>query len=577
MRTRAALALTILAGAAALARSAEPGATTQTAFRVRSDFTAALDSDQGWAGAPDADVTVQADRPFRVRFEVERPPSAKGRAAFRLQYRRRAGAWTDVGAHDFPYPQEENPQTPRVSIVACAAYRNGAPTADLLKGSAAPHRPGAGVSLAPRTPAWSGAGAQGEFEWAIVVRRFADGALTNDDGDTFELRMAEANGTPVAAARHPVLRLSVPPGHVGGTYVEAPGRIGPWRASNGDLYFVMEPTESDNLFLMVKSADGGRTWREVDGANRPRTDDLEAVDGRLVGDTIHLVHQVTRSVRYHAFRTSDHPTHPDTWAVRDELAAATQSVAQAATLAARSDGSLVSFYVGPTVEYSVRSPSGVWSAKRTLDADVRAKLAGPVAVVGANDVVHLAYYRTDGTLWYRRLLPDGTLTTRQPLAEGVGTTRAEYNAVLPLVFIPETNTLVIVYRLADGKLWERRAVDDGALTPAVRVSERDVVRDAVDSQQPGADAVADGTTVRVLFIEASSRGIFSTHDRGGWQPASPEVENIQGSWVRGSVFTRPDGVRVYGYVYDAGSQGGAGMNRYAEVVLTRTAEPSAAR
>jgi hypothetical protein len=26
---------------------------------------------------------------------------------------------------------------------------------------------------------------------------------------------------------------------------------------------------------------------------------------------------------------------------------------------------------------------------------------------------------------------------------------------------------------------------------------------------------------------------------------------------------------VYGYVYDAGSEGGSGMNRYGEVVLTR--------
>lgn len=31
-------------------------------------------------------------------------------------------------------------------------------------------------------------------------------------------------------------------------------------ASNGDLYFIMEPAETDNLFLMVTSSDGGRTW-----------------------------------------------------------------------------------------------------------------------------------------------------------------------------------------------------------------------------------------------------------------------------------------------------------------------------
>jgi hypothetical protein len=561
------LAAALACGGAHAGGAAEQG-TAQTAFRVRSEFTAPLDADQGWAGAADADVTIEADRPFRVRFEVERPAAAGRRAPFRLQYRRNDGPWADAEAQDFPYPEGDEARTPRVSVVSCAAFRHGAPTTDLLKGSAAPFRAGAGVSLAPRTPPWSGAGAQGEFEWAVVVRRFADGAVTNDDGDTFEMRMAEADGRPVAAARYPRLRLAVPPRHLGGTFVETPGRIGPWRASNGDLYFIMEPTETDNVFLMVKSTDEGRSWREVDGAHRPLTDDLESVDARLVGDTIHIVHQVTRTVRYHSFRTSDHPSQPDTWAVRDELAATTNSVAQAATLAVRSDGSLVAFYVGPTVEYSVRAPSGQWSAKRTVDADVRAKLAGPVAVVGANDVVHVAYYRTDGTLWHRRLLPDGTLTERQPIASGAGTTRAEYNAVLPLVFIPQTSTVVVVYRLADGKLWERRIVADGAPTPAVRISDRDVVRDAVDSQQPGADVVLDGTTLHVLFIEAASRALFATHDRNGWQPATPQVENIQGSWVRGNVYARRDGVRVYGYVYDAGSRGGAGMNRYGEQVLS---------
>jgi hypothetical protein len=97
------------------------------------------------------------------------------------------------------------------------------------------------------------------------------------------------------------------------------------------------------------------------------------------------------------------------------------------------------------------------------------------------------------------------------------------------------------------------------------VTDREVVTDAVDSQQPGADAVLDGRTVRVLFIEPSSRSLFSTHDRGGWQPSTLQVGSIRGSWVRGNVDTRPDGRRVYGYIYDAGSDGGAGMNRFGEI------------
>jgi hypothetical protein len=459
-------------------------------------------------------------------------------------------------------------RTPRVSIVSCPAYANGAATTNLLTGSSARFQAGAGISSAERTPSWSGARSHAEFEWALVIRRYADGAVANEEGDTFELRMVDAGGAVLAGSRNPVLRLTIPPGHVGGTFVETPGRIGPWQARNGDLYFIMEPAETDNVFMMIKSTDNGISWREIDGANRPDTNDLESVDARQVGDTIHIIHQVTNSTRYHAFRTSDHPTQPDTWGVVDEPAATASSVAQAATLGVRSEGSIVTFYVADTVHYNIRSSQGIWGAGTVLDPGVAPKTAGPRAVLGANDTVHVAYYGVDGTIWYRRLLRDGTLTRRQQLAAGLGTTRAGYGAVLPLVFIPRTNTVVIVYRQTDGRLWERRVVNDAALTPAVQVTDRVVIQDAVDSQQPAADAVLDGETVRVLFVEGTSRSIFSTHDSGGWQPSVLRVDKILGSWIRGNVYTRRDGMKVYGYIYDAGSDGGAGMNRFDEVVLT---------
>lgn len=216
--------------------------------------------------------------------------------------------------------------------------------------------------------------------------------------------------------------------------------------------------------------------------SRPATSDLESVELRQVGDTIHLIHQVTGSTHYHSFRTSDHPTHPDTWHVRDERAASADSVAQSATLVVRSDRSMVTFYVGDTIRYCVRSPSGTWTPETIVDAGVAPKLAGPKAERGANDTVHLAYYGMDGTIWYRRLLRDGTLTRRQQLASRVGATRAEFGTVLPLIFIPQTNTVVILYQQADGKLWERRIVNDGPPAAPVLVANQAVVRDAVDSQ-----------------------------------------------------------------------------------------------
>jgi hypothetical protein len=742
-RISALISISLLAGCASGPGSADAG--RQPAFRVRSDFAAALNADQGWAGALNESVTIPADRPFRVRLEVEQTAGAATRVPFRLEYRRNGGDWSGVDAHDFPHPMREleldfakldvgatpegwsvaegdgagiavasagqervlragatqkpltglytapwpateftaefrlpagtrtgigfvvgyvdagnhwrvfvdpgagtirvsrfvngreavvtekkaaitpgewhdidiqtedrrleinyedgalelgvelgavlppsqfgihvpanavefreisvagEARTPRISIVSCPAYANGAATTDLLTGSSVRFQAGAGISSADRTPSWSGADSHAEFEWALVIRRYADGPVANEEGDTFELRMVDAGGAPLGGTRNPVLRLTIPPRHVGGTFVETPGRIGPWQARNGDLYFIMEPAETDNVFMMIKSTDKGVTWREVDGAKRPGTNDLESVDARQVGDTIHIIHQITNSTRYHAFRTSDHPAHPDTWGVRDEPAATVSSVAQSATLAVRSDGSIVAFYTADTVHYNIRSSGGTWGADTVLDPGVVQKTAGSRAVLGATDTVHVAYYGMDGTIWYRRLLRDGTLTQRQQLASGLGTTRAEYGSVLPLVFIPSTNTVVIVYRQADGRLWERRVVNDGALTPAVQVTDRVVIQDAVDSQQPAADTVLDGETVHVLFVEETSRSIFSTHHNGGWQPSILRVDRILGCWIRGNVYTRPDGTKVYGYIYDAGSDGGAGMNRFDEVGLT---------
>lgn len=462
---------------------------------------------------------------------------------------------------------EGEPSSPRVSIVATDAYPNGAPTGDLLTGAAMPHAAGAGVNLAECVDAEVSAGRHAEFEWPLVIRRFADRAATNETGDVFEFRLADASGRGVAGAPVPRLTLEVADGHLGGTFVETPGRVGPWQAGNGDLYFIMEPAESDNLFMMVKSTDGGRSWREVDGANRPATGDLESVDGRLVGDTVYILHQVTEATYHHAFRTADHPETPDAWAITDELAATVTAHSQMASLVVRPDGSLVGFHLGDTVGYSIRDPAGTWRDEVVI-ADDGPMLAGPQAVLGANGVVHLAYYRSDGTLWYRRLLPDDTLTAAVQLDADAGTREEDFGAVLPLVYLPRGDTVVVFYRLADGKLRERRITGDDPPSAAAVAVDRRVVQHAVDSQQPAADAVAHGDMLAVLFVDEADGSLYAAVDRGeGWEPPTLQVDGIRGMWVRGNVYRRAAGAVVYGYVYDAGSYGGAGMNRYAELLL----------
>ena len=135
----------------------------QINFRVRSDFTAALNSNQGWAGALNESVAIHADQPFRVRFEVERPTGVAADESLRLQYRRNASDWLDAEAHDFPYADDDDAETPRVSIVPRRGLRNGSATTDVLSGSAAPFRPGSGIKS--RRP--NGVMGRRRFAWRI--------------------------------------------------------------------------------------------------------------------------------------------------------------------------------------------------------------------------------------------------------------------------------------------------------------------------------------------------------------------------------------------------------------------------
>ena len=553
------------AGAAAAVDDGDAAGCRLTAFRLRSDFEAGLDADGGWAGSANAGMVVDADRPFRIRVELEADGKPGQPRRFWLQYRRNGGAWTDLQAADFPYPLA----TPPISVVSNGEYAPGAPTGDLLAGSTAPFQPGAGVVLEATTPGWSAERrAHGEWEWPLVVRRFSDHARTNDAGDSYELRMADAFGVCTSAVT-PVLTVAVPDRLLGGTFVETPGPIGPWQASNGDLYFLMEPAETSNSLMVVKSSDGGRSWREVDGAHRPATGDLEGVASTLAGDSLHILHQTSEAVFHHAFRTADHPTAPDTWWVRDEeLAAPEEPPVQVAAIAARADGNLVAAYGTPHgLELRFRNRGGRWSEATTIDPDARARLSGPMLASGRGGVVHMAYTDRDGNAWYRRIGADGRPGPRQRVSDQLGRADTDVGSVLPLVYLPATDTLMVVYRLANGGLRERRSVAGGPLTEPAVVTDRVVVQGAVDSDQAGADAVALQDTAQVLFIEADSGSLFhaATDATGRWQPATLQVDDIDGQWVRGRPVRRADGTLVYGYVYDAGSNGGSGMNRYGEV------------
>lgn len=722
----------------------------QTAFRIRSDFDAALNADTGWAADLNQPAVVQADQQFRLRFEIESSAGEGSEQQFRLQYRRNEGSWESLTAEDHPFPIKEvsldlslesdeplleawdfvlgneaalswqqgdgggflrlstddepllavanyhthwepvefkvgmrlpesseagvvfgyedkdnhyrvdleagsaisvvrlqggqesvlaehdvglkanqwlevaivrdgseltieyewdpyveglsftedlgdtiprsnaalyvppnriadvrfveiegETNTPGTSIVSNSQFEYGDETRDILPASEKSFTGGAGIDYADTTPGWQAASGHSEWEFPVVIRYFYDGPSMNEEGDTFEYRLVDTSGRALQATANPRVTLDVPERHLGGVFVETPVRIGPWQASNGDLYFLQEPAETDNFMMMVKSTDGGQSWREVDGDNRPQTGDLEGVAQTQVDDRIHTLHQTSDHVFYHVFGTSDHPSQPDSWEIIDErLASPVEPPVQVADLAVRSDGSVVGVYGNlEKVLFRIRSPQGEWSEETVVDADVEPDLSGPVVVRGANDIVHFAYTGIDGTAWYRQILPNGDLIPRKQVATGLGTTVQDAGGILPLVYLPESDSVSIIYRLDNGQLWERLVDGEGELSEANQVTSRAVVMNAADAEQAGADAIGYGSSVHVLFIEEDSGRIFHTsRDNGSWSEPTVEVDGVNALWVRGNV-VRNNGDAAYGFVYDAGSMGGSGMNKYAEVSL----------
>ncbi len=541
-----------------------------TAFRVRADFAMDLDEDLGWAEALNKAPAQLVDHPFRIRFEVESDTSFY-RRQYNLQYRWNNGPWTYVEAHEFPY---ESATSPTMSIVSCHAFFLGEEADDLIAVSEKPANPGAGISLSPATPGWfphPKTGASAEWEFALVIRRWADGPQVVTDGDRFSLRMVDHLGR-LLTGPMPEFLVNVPKGHLGGTFVETPARIGPYENSKGDLYFIMEPTETDNVFMMVKSTDGGQSWFEVDADNRPKVSDLEGLGSVMSKDgVIHIAHQISEGVYHHAFATSDHPETKDRWVVDSRLITSHEEPpTQTADIAIRPDGSLITvFAAGNQLHYSILEPRGEWSKAKYLNHKYEVGFTNPSLVSLPNGIVEIAYKSMDGIGWHRQLLPDNALTHPQQLAQDLGTSEDEMMAILPLVYLPEQETTVAVFRQSDGYLYLSARSPGNSWSGPVRVSDRTVVTNAVDSDQAGADVVTWQGQILITFISEDDRDIYlSIISDFNQKPAAKKiVSGIDGSWVRGNMLYNQSKSAVYGIVYDAGSKGGSGYNKYVAIEM----------
>jgi hypothetical protein len=538
-----------------------------TAFRVRSDFHSELDDNHNWKAAINEAPSQTVDAPFRIRFEVE-SDSTGYRRQYSLQYRWNDRPWTYMEAQEFPYPSAA---TPPASIVGCEAFFYGEEAENLISVSKLPGNPGAGIRLAPTTPGWipePKSGASAEWEWAVVVRRWSDGPKLVKDGDRFAMRMVDHLGQPLPGPV-PEFTVRVPSGHLGGTFVETPAHIGPFENNQGHLYFIMEPTETDNRFMMVKSMDNGKSWFEVDPNNRPHANDLEGVGAVMSNDgIIHMVHQKSEEVYYHSFATaiSSASELSDQWITDSYVIARTEKPpVQTTDITLRPDGSLVVVYgAGTRLQYNIREPDGTWRPSRFVDSANPNDLTSPSLICRPDGVVDLAYKSADGKGWCRQLMANNILTAPQMFSNDLGTSERESIAILPLAYAHGSKSTLVVFRQSDGYLYGSFKSPDNMCSKPFRISDRPVVTNAVDSDQAGADVVIFDDKICVVFIAQDSRDLYFTmmEDPQTVPSATRIVSGIHGSWVRGKILKKHPISPCYGIIYDAGSKGGSGYNKF---------------
>jgi hypothetical protein len=553
-----------------------PSAFIQEYFRIRSDDSVGLNANSGWAAAENANATIGTGNPFRIRFKVrETATGEETNFDFKLQVNRNSGGWVDVGVLGTGV-------APAALAVISGQYADGDATSTELLSSTSTYVNGEGSEDAETEARYSLSNTETELEWCLQILGFHDGPAQNVAGNTLEFRVVENDGTAFAGSyTNPTITVSETAGYIGGCYAEHPANIGPFIDTNGNLYTFIEHSVNDNNVVVIKSTDGGDTWREMDGANRPIQTDFEGVDVFQDGDTLHIIH-VKTAVYYHRFRMSDHSTNPDTWEITDEVIdnTVTSYGRQVGSINKRSDGSIVAFYidgVSPArCRYKIRN--GSWGSQNTVDSEASTIFLSPFSVLGASDKIHLIYKDdTNGILYHRSLSAADSLSARESVATGMSTSLAGDDIpYVPPVYYDSSGDekVMILYKKLYGSnpMYHRVITNDGSPGTETLATDNDVEESEGGNAMVIAAAAADGTNVFLFYCEDNVYDIWRTSndDEGGWVTDIEEQDGVLSHWIQGEVITHSvgnGGAKVFGYVWDNGSDGGTGQIWYDEYVI----------
>jgi hypothetical protein len=176
-------------------------------FRIRSAFDLPLNANTGWAAGVNQPASVDVDRPFRLRVQLESEDGRDSLRHFVLWYRLNEGSWRPVVEADFPYPDYASPV---VSLVA-PPYPRGTATDDLLPQVNLEHgEDGAGQGLSPVSTRAGEFGVASEYEFPLVIRYYADGPICLEEGDRIEFRLGLLHGEPLPSTVTPQVTVHIP-------------------------------------------------------------------------------------------------------------------------------------------------------------------------------------------------------------------------------------------------------------------------------------------------------------------------------------------------------------------------------
>ncbi len=472
-----------------------------------------------------------------------------------------------------------------------------------------------GTTLFTRTVAWAaGGGGQWVFPDSIAgseSNSLAVSETSSVDAITLVDKTASDGGSLAVTSTTDLITAKVLPGSIDGVEPEAAnGWEGPFVDGNGNLYRVVEDylgvyppgDPGANTPRMMKSSDGGQTWAEVDRSNRPGAystsgisdyADMEAA--WLTQDAVNKRLWLTwtkSSTKWQAvyFRTSDHPTNPDTWntasggnpggsltalAGVDSLGTVDEVAISSVVL---SNGNVRTFVrVGGTNQQLLHrlntTGTATWNTSLSNITESGVDITKPGAVLGSNDVTYLFYHnRTNGRVHYRTVASDNTVSAMTRVdTNGTGTgTNRDNNLVNPVFYSDAGTDVATVGWVNASNQFRTAEVRGGSVGTELAVSSDTVTLnpDGTDgttgTEGPSAALAVYGTTLYALWGDNTSGDLYyATKTNGGTWSARTLLADTGASkavhWLNANVISYGGSIYL-AYTYDVGPHSDATGN-----------------